>query len=217
MKRLRSRRLVLLLPLALLAAALAADAAWGQARPGFQPGGPRPGGPPNPGGVPGPRPSGIPGIPGAGGNPRPPGFVPPFVPPGPRPNVPQFERVWSCSNCGAELGRGGGTPALATCPFCNARFVNGTQPMAPGGRGPAPAAGPQMVPAGPAVGVQGGAFAAPAAAVAPGWKEKPVLQSAVFLATVGVGVAVWGGMVVLGTVLAVAGRSRRDVAPADGH
>ena len=201
------RRLLVVVPLALLAAALAADFAWGQLRPG-QPGGPRPPGPPAPGGLPGPR---LPGVPGAGGNPWQPA-VPPFVPPG-RPQVPRFERVWSCSNCGRELVRGGGTPALATCPFCGARFANGTRPWAPGG-GPAPAAG-QMVPAEPAAGAA--APLAVAGARAAGGQEKSPLQSTTFLVTVGVGAAVWGGLVAVGTALVLAGRSRSDAPAADGH
>jgi len=56
----------------------------------------------------------------------------PFVPPTPQqppvfvPGPPQqvWITVWSCSNCRAELARGGGPPAINTCPSCGANLVN---------------------------------------------------------------------------------------------
>jgi hypothetical protein len=59
-----------------------------------------------------------------------------------------FETVWTCSNCKKVLARGGGTPALATCPNCGVRFVNGTQPWDPA-RGNLPAEAPRMLPPDP--------------------------------------------------------------------
>ena len=58
-------------------------------------------------------------------------FVPqpnrPFVPQPPVPPRPQvvWVTVWSCSRCGAELGRGDVQPALAACPRCGASFQAG--------------------------------------------------------------------------------------------
>jgi hypothetical protein len=53
------------------------------------------------------------------GNPRMPNF----------PEPPRFEKVWTCSGCGAELGRGQIMPALEKCPHCGVRFINGTNPI----------------------------------------------------------------------------------------
>jgi DNA-directed RNA polymerase subunit RPC12/RpoP len=79
--------------------------------------------------------SGMPNIPppnlGGPGNPR--------IPNGPQP--PQFERVWTCSHCGAELGRGPTMPRIDKCPKCGTRFINGTNPFPvdpPPGNNPAP-------------------------------------------------------------------------------
>jgi hypothetical protein len=57
--------------------------------------------------------------PGGPGNPR--------IPMGPQP--PQFEKVWTCSHCGAVLGRGPTMPQIDKCPQCGTRFVNGTNPF----------------------------------------------------------------------------------------
>jgi hypothetical protein len=62
--------------------------------------------------------------------------------------APVFETVWTCSNCKKVLGRGGGMPALATCPNCGVRFINGTQPWDPA-RGNPPAEAPRMLPPDP--------------------------------------------------------------------
>jgi hypothetical protein len=49
--------------------------------------------------------------------------------PGMRPQMPDFpagpqvERVWTCTGCGKEIGRGNFPPG--TCPHCNAKIVNG--------------------------------------------------------------------------------------------
>jgi DNA-directed RNA polymerase subunit RPC12/RpoP len=56
---------------------------------------------------------------GGPGNPR--------MPNGPQP--PMFERVWTCSHCGAELGRGVTKPQIEKCPKCGTRFINGTNPF----------------------------------------------------------------------------------------
>lgn len=107
--------------------------------PGFGPGGlpplpplpqPPPFNPPNPGGVLG----NMPGDPGAGilGN-RPPGTGNLGNPPGGvfgnRGGLGGggglFERVWVCTGCGTELGRGGIRPSLDQCPGCQARIING--------------------------------------------------------------------------------------------
>jgi hypothetical protein len=110
--RLSSRRLVLAAVLFVPAALFALDA---YAQRGGPPPAPRPGPtPPNPG-VP-------------GGQPRPPG---PNVPqPGTKPQQPnanqpqvRYVTVWSCSNCGRELGRGDTPPAVAVCPGCGANFT----------------------------------------------------------------------------------------------
>jgi hypothetical protein len=53
------------------------------------------------------------------GNPKPPGFG----------NGPLFEKVYTCSKCGKELGRGNVQPALQNCPFCGVNFINGTGPI----------------------------------------------------------------------------------------
>ena len=37
----------------------------------------------------------------------------------------QFETIWSCSRCGAELGRGAAPPNLTKCPVCGAFFFGG--------------------------------------------------------------------------------------------
>jgi hypothetical protein len=76
----------------------------------------------------------------------------PFGPPGQMPGPfgpgmgmgPPIEHVWTCSNCGRELGRGRSLlnkPSYDKCPFCGARFINGggfgprlmNPPSAPGG------------------------------------------------------------------------------------
>lgn len=85
-----------------------------------------------------PRPGGFPGgrqnIP-QQSDPRMPNFPQPR---GPQPTFPQprmpdappppgggfgFEQVWSCSNCGKEIGRGAFPPD--TCPHCGRRIING--------------------------------------------------------------------------------------------
>ncbi len=61
-------------------------------------------------------------------NPNPQPFIPnpnpqPFIPPPPiQPQVPMFVTVWSCSRCGAELGRGDVKPSVEVCPRCGARL-----------------------------------------------------------------------------------------------
>ncbi len=42
---------------------------------------------------------------------------------------PLFVRIWKCSRCGRELGRGNVQPQLETCPYCGTRFINGTRPI----------------------------------------------------------------------------------------
>jgi hypothetical protein len=85
---------------------------------------------------------GMPNFPQPGNNAgmNPPGFNPPQ--PGNNPNVPDpeirnaemnppvmqfqpqqvFDQIWTCSRCGAELGRGGTQPAVYACPHCGARL-----------------------------------------------------------------------------------------------
>jgi DNA-directed RNA polymerase subunit RPC12/RpoP len=131
---------------------LGASQAQGPGRPGFRPGGGgpgRPGFPNQPGMRPGGNLPGFPGQPGVGppggnvpgfpgnrpNNPgmnpnNPPGFPNPNVPQVPAPkfpdfNPPKFVRVWSCSACKRELGRGDIKPNLARCPYCGVRFING--------------------------------------------------------------------------------------------
>jgi hypothetical protein len=90
--------------------------------------------------------------PGQGGS-RPPfvpkgpgGQIPPTFPDGqgpptripglPNPNFPggrplggeESISIWSCSNCGKELGRGITPPAIEKCPNCGAHFINGRSP-----------------------------------------------------------------------------------------
>jgi DNA-directed RNA polymerase subunit RPC12/RpoP len=94
-----------------------------------------------------PRP-GMPNIPpppnlGGPGNPR--------MPLGPQP--PMFERVWTCSHCGAELGRGPTMPRIESCPKCGTRFINGTKPFGadpqPPNNNPAPPPTPNQPPIAP--------------------------------------------------------------------
>jgi hypothetical protein len=74
-------------------------------------------------------------VPPVGGNPNPPGM--PF-PPGGNPNPPNnplqpgipngpivVVKIWRCSKCNAETGRGDFPPALDKCPNCGAQFING--------------------------------------------------------------------------------------------
>src|SRR5262245_45397258 len=96
----------------------------------------RPGGvggaPPRPGGAGGmpPRPGGGVGGPGAGwngGGNRP--VVVPVAPQGGGWNGGGggggwTETVWSCSECGCEIGRGSAKPAIKSCPQCGAWFVD---------------------------------------------------------------------------------------------
>jgi DNA-directed RNA polymerase subunit RPC12/RpoP len=107
--------------LALLAAALCLGPVQAQ-RPGM------PGIPPRPP-LFGPRPGGAgPNMPGAGG--------------------PLFERVWTCSHCGREIGRGNAPPAK--CPYCGVKLINGIGPADPkyngGNDNPPPANHPGMTP-----------------------------------------------------------------------
>ncbi|MDB5313768.1 MAG: hypothetical protein JWO38_7970 [Gemmataceae bacterium] len=109
------------------------------------------------------RPGGITGMPGRpGGITGMPGGVP-----GGGFRGPQFEDVWYCGGCKAELGRGPIKPSYASCPKCGVRFVNGggpgpglfNPPTMPGGPGmpgapgggespptPAPPTDPDLVP-----------------------------------------------------------------------
>ncbi|MCI0638336.1 MAG: hypothetical protein L0Y72_13700 [Gemmataceae bacterium] len=68
---------------------------------------------------------------------------PPFIPPTnihnkTTPNFPTIERVWQCTGCRGELGRGAFPPNQ--CPHCGARIVNGiggpNSPIKPGGNPP---------------------------------------------------------------------------------
>jgi hypothetical protein len=72
-----------------------------------------------------------------GGKPNPPGM--PF-PPGGNPNGPnnplqpgipkgpiEIVKIWTCSNCGAEVGRGDFPPEK--CPKCGVQFINGVKPL----------------------------------------------------------------------------------------
>jgi DNA-directed RNA polymerase subunit RPC12/RpoP len=124
------------------------------------PGIPRPPGAPGGiGGMPGPPggfsglprppalPGGAPGIPGApGGIVGNPGGLPsaprtPDLPPIHRPEVPKTELVWSCSRCGAELGRGLIPPDVSVCPKCGAHLIGGglgRRPLTPPSAGSAP-------------------------------------------------------------------------------
>jgi hypothetical protein len=85
---------------------------------------------PGPGNPPAPFPPG-------GGNPNPPGMP---IPPGGNPNQPGnplqpgipngpivIVKIWRCSKCGAETGRGDFPPAIDKCPACGAQFINGTK------------------------------------------------------------------------------------------
>jgi hypothetical protein len=93
-----------------------------------------------------PRPGGIGGMPRPNFPqppkfPTPPTFTPPNFPQSPTipnfpapptipsmPNIPrgpQFETVWSCGKCNAELGRGNSKPSFDSCPKCGVRFING--------------------------------------------------------------------------------------------
>jgi DNA-directed RNA polymerase subunit RPC12/RpoP len=76
---------------------------------------------------------------GPGGMPRGP-FGPGGMPRPPMPGGPHFKSVWKCSRCGHVLGEGSQKPALTSCPYCGARFINGTGPFIPpqGGGNPAP-------------------------------------------------------------------------------
>lgn len=62
-----------------------------------------------------PEPPGRPADPGQ--NPRFPEFQPP--------PATQVITVWTCSHCGAELGRGDAAPQIERCPKCGARFLSG--------------------------------------------------------------------------------------------
>lgn len=92
-------------------------------------------------GIPGGPPSGITGIGGMPG--RPPNFGP------------QFETVWTCSKCNAELGRGNVKPNYSSCPKCGARFIDGPGgfgifgPGNGGGGGPPPVTTPPPMNGGP--------------------------------------------------------------------
>jgi len=76
-------------------------------------------------------------LPPAAGNPNPPGM--PF-PPGGNPNPPgnplqpgipngPIVKIWRCSKCGTETGRGDFPPAIEKCPNCGVQFINGTRPI----------------------------------------------------------------------------------------
>src|SRR5260370_32883733 len=96
----------------------------------FPPGGRQgPGGPRQPLG---PRGPGAPNSPGFPGRPAaPPGIPnPPSLPGLQPPEGPEFITVWSCSNCGYELGRGAVQPTVDKCPNCGVHFINGTAPRA---------------------------------------------------------------------------------------
>jgi DNA-directed RNA polymerase subunit RPC12/RpoP len=120
------------------------------------PGIPRPPGAPGgiggmptpPGGFSGlPRPPVLPGVPGApGGIVGNPGGLPsaprtPDLPPTHRPEIPKTELVWSCSRCGAELGRGLIRPDVSVCPTCGAHLIGsglGRRPLTPPSAGSGP-------------------------------------------------------------------------------
>src|SRR6266702_2986578 len=60
-------------------------------------------------------------VPPGGGNPNPPNNpLQPGVPNGPIVIV----KIWRCSKCNAETGRGDFPPALDKCPNCGAQFIN---------------------------------------------------------------------------------------------
>ena len=96
-----------------------------QAQP---PGGPPRMGPNGPGGMPN-RPGSPPGFPGSN-----PPNNPGNMPGGSNPNSPNIpgppEMVWSCSNCGKEVGRCPVQPDIANCPFCGIRINNTLSGMA---------------------------------------------------------------------------------------
>ncbi|HZZ80209.1 MAG TPA: hypothetical protein VFE62_16970 [Gemmataceae bacterium] len=64
----------------------------------------------------------------------------------PRPPIgpPKFERVWICSKCGKEIGRGAFPPG--TCPFCGAKIINGIGGGSPNPNNPMPQPMPQPTP-----------------------------------------------------------------------
>jgi hypothetical protein len=67
----------------------------------------------------------------------------PNNPLGPR-QGPAIVKIWTCSKCGAEVGRGDFPPA--TCPHCGARLLNG---VGGGGRGPSGPPNNNFTPNGP--------------------------------------------------------------------
>lgn len=78
------------------------------------------------------------------------------------PGGPQFEKVWTCTGCGKEIGRGNFPPS--TCPHCKATIINGIgngdKPAQPdhGGFGRQPGQmqpNPGVVPGGPPGGYGG--------------------------------------------------------------
>jgi hypothetical protein len=90
----------------------------------------------------------LPRPPGIGGRPLGPNMNPPGMP---GIGGPRIVKVWTCTGCGQELGRGLNAPP-STCPHCGARIVNGigngipqagmgnrpTGPINPPGFNPAP-------------------------------------------------------------------------------
>jgi len=116
-------------------------------QPGIQPGG-QPGG--GIGGQPG---GGIGGQPGGGMGGQPGGGF------GGQPGGGKmFEKIWTCSKCGREVGRGDFPPG--NCPHCGVRFINGVGGGNPGGGpvnvGSGPNTGPPVV-NGPSSGSAAGA------------------------------------------------------------
>lgn len=65
--------------------------------------------------------------------PQPPPFQPPVIQP---PKIPTIERIWTCSKCRAEIGRGAFPPG--TCPNCGVRIINGVGGPNPPGPNPMP-------------------------------------------------------------------------------
>jgi hypothetical protein len=86
---------------------------------------PRPGDPnfPGQGNDQGINPQNLPGGPPQINNPNVPNIQNPGMnPPMGRFQQPVFEQVWTCSRCGATIGRGAERPSVYTCPSCGARL-----------------------------------------------------------------------------------------------
>jgi ribosomal protein L37AE/L43A len=55
---------------------------------------------------------------------------PVIPPPVARFQQPVFEQVWTCSRCGAVVGRGAEKPSVFSCPSCGARLSGGAWTLA---------------------------------------------------------------------------------------